>query len=402
MDQHQILLQIAVILLAARIFSELATRVKIPSIIGELTAGIILGPSLLGWIEPNSVLKLLAELGIILLLFEVGLDTQLDKLIRSGPKAAVVAISGFILPLILGFVSSYWVFNLPLIVSLFIGGTLTATSIGITVRVLSDLNKHSSPEGQIVLGAAVIDDLLGIFLLAIIYEFATSGQVDVSNIASIVFYVSVFFMLAPILAKLLVPIIKHINQQTHVPGLIPAALVSMVLIFAYLAHLSGAPDLLGGFVAGIALSRRFFLPMGVFIKTDPEFTQSVHSQMKPIIQLFTPIFFVMVGLSLDLGAVDWGSLFIWLFSLTTLVIAIAGKMLGAFLINEKNSVRLAIGMSMVPRGEIGLIFAEIGRSNGILNDTVYAGIILVIAYTTIASPIWIKHYYRILEKRSSQ
>lgn len=401
MDQHLILLQIAVILLSARIFSELAVRANIPSIIGELTAGIILGPSLLGWIEPNSVLKLLAELGIILLLFEVGLDTQLDKLIQSGSKAVTIALSGFILPFVLGFASSYWLFELPLIVSLFIGGTLTATSIGITVRVLSDLKKHNSPEGQIVLGAAVIDDLLGIFLLAIIYEFSTSGQVNVSNIASIIFYVSVFFMLAPVLAKLLVPIIKHINRHSDIPGLIPTSLVAMVLIFAYIAHLSGAPDLLGGFVAGIALSRRFFLPIGTFIKSDPEFTMSVHSQMKPIIQLFTPIFFVMVGLSLDLSAVDWGSLFVWVFSLTTLVIAVISKMLGAFLINEKNSTRLAIGMSMVPRGEIGLIFAEIGRINGILNDTIYASIILVIAYTTIASPIWIKHYYKILEKKSA-
>ncbi len=401
MDQHLILLQIAVILLAARIFSELASRANVPSIIGELLAGIILGPSLLGWIEPNEVLTLLAELGIILLLFEVGLDTQLDKLIQSGPKAAVVALSGFILPFVLGFISSYWIFDLPLIVSLFIGGTLTATSIGITVRVLSDLNKHNSPEGQIVLGAAVIDDLLGIFLLAVIYEFSVSGQVDFSNIASIIFYVSVFFLLAPVFAKLLTPIIKHVHLRSDVPGLIPTVLVSLVLIFAYMAHLSGAPELLGGFVAGIALSRRFFLPMGTLIKADPEFTSDVHGQMKPIIRLFTPIFFVMVGLSLDLRAVEWGSLFVWVFSITTLIIAIIGKMLGAFLISEKNSTRLIIGMAMVPRGEIGLIFAEIGRSSGILNDTIYAGIILVIAYTTITSPIWIKHYYKIMEQKIS-
>jgi len=402
MDQQLILIQIAGILLAARIFAEIANRFNMPAIIGELLAGIILGPSLLGWIEPNEVLKLLAELGIILLLFEVGLETQLDKVLNSGSKAAVVALSGFILPFVLGFSSSYWLFDLSLNVSLFIGGTLTATSIGITVRVLSDLNKHNSPEGQIVLGAAVIDDLLGIFLLAVLYEFSTSGQVDFSNIASIIFYVSLFFVVAPIAAKLITPIIKHLQQKTDIPGLIPTTLVAMVLIFAYLAHLSGAPDLLGGFVAGIALSRRFFLPLGTFIKADPEFTRNVHQQMKPIIQLFTPIFFVMVGLSLDLTAVDWGSLFIWIFSLTTLAIAIFGKLIGALLINEKFGTRLAVGMSMVPRGEVGLIFAEIGRTSGVLNDTVYAGIILVIAYTTIVSPIWIKHYYRVVEKKFPQ
>lgn len=397
MDEQLVLLQIAIILLTARLFAELATRLNIPSIIGELLSGIILGPSLLGWIEPNDIIKILAEIGIILLLFEVGLETELDKLIKSGKKAAVVAISGFILPFVLGFASSYYLFGLSTIVSLFIGGTLTATSIGITIRVLSDLNKHNSHEGQIVLGAAVIDDLLGVFLLAVLYEFSFAGSVTANNVFSIVFYVSIFFLLAPIVAKLISPIIKHIDRKTELPGLLPAALVSVVLIFAYLAHLSGAPNLIGGFVAGIAMSRRFFLPLGTFIKADPHFTVSVHGQMKPIIQLFTPIFFVMVGLSLDLTAVDWSSLFIWLFSLTTLAIAVLGKMIGPFLIRDRLSTKLAIGMSMVPRGEVGLIFAEIGRSSGILDATTYAGIILVIAYTTLASPIWIRHYYRLLE-----
>jgi len=398
MEQQIILIQIAVILLAARLFAEIANRFNVPTIIGELLAGVVLGPSLLGWIEPNEILKLLAELGIILLLFEVGLETQIDKLVHSGPKAAVVALSGLILPFLLGFLSSYWLFDLPMLVSLFIGGTLTATSIGITVRVLSDLGKHNSPEGQIVLGAAVIDDLLGIFLLAVIYEFSTSGQVDISNIASVVFYVSIFFLLTPIFTRLLTPLIKQIHSKTDIPGLLPTTLVSLVLIFAYLAHLSGAPDLLGGFVAGIALSRRFFLPLGAFIQADPDFTVDVHQQMKPIIQLFTPIFFVMVGLSLDLGAVDWGSLFIWVFSLTTLLIAVGGKMIGPLFIKESFRTRIAIGMAMVPRGEVGLIFAEIGRSAGILDATVYAGMILVIAYTTLAAPIWLKYYYQTTEK----
>lgn len=398
MDQHLILLQIATILIAARVFAELAHRLNMPAIIGELAAGVILGPSLLGWIEPNDILMLLAELGIIFLLFQVGLDTQFDKLIHSGRKSAIIAISGFILPFILGFIVSHWAFNLSFIVSLFVGGTLTATSIGITVKVLSDLGKHNTPEGQIVLGAAVIDDLLGIFLLAVIYEYSTSGAVEFSNIASIIFYVSLFFLLAPVFAKLLSPSLKHLYHHTDIPGVIPTVLVAMVLLFAYLAYLSGAPDLLGGFVAGIALSRRFILPIGSLIRADPKFTIDVQSQMKPIIQLFTPIFFVMVGLSLDLRAVDWGSLFIWIFSLSMLVIAITGKMLGSLLIKEKRNTRLAIGMAMVPRGEVGLVFAEIGRASGVLDATIYAGIVLVIAYTTIASPLWIKFYYRSLEK----
>jgi len=398
MDEQLLLLQIAIILVAARLFAELANKINVPPIIGELLAGIILGPSLLGWIEPNAVIHLLAEIGIILLLFEVGLETELDKLIQSGSKATIVALSGFILPFAFGFASCYWLFDFPILVSLFIGGTLTATSIGITVRVLADLGKHNSHEGQIVLGAAVIDDLLGVFLLAVLYEFSFAGEVNVNNILTIILYVSLFFILAPVIAKLLTPVINHLDQNTSIPGLLPVILVSIVLIFGYLAHLSGAPNLLGGFVAGIALSRRFFLPLGALIKTDEQFTKNIHSQMKPIIQLFTPIFFVMVGLSLDLTVVDWGSLFIWVFSLTTLAIAILGKMIGPFLLRDRVSAKLAIGMSMVPRGEVGLIFAEIGRSAGVLDPTTYAGVILVIAYTTLASPFWIRHYYGILEK----
>ena len=156
----------------------------------------------------------------------------------------------------------------------------------------------------------------------------------------------------------------------------------------------GAPELLGGFAAGIALSRRFFLPFGAAMHTDPEFTEKIHNEIRPIIQLFTPIFFVMVGLSLDLSAIDWGSGFIWMFSLSVAALAIVGKMAGPFFIKEPNHKRIAIGMAMVPRGEVGLIFAELGRVSGIFNNAVYAGMIIVIAYTTLFSPFWIKSYYR--------
>lgn len=394
MVDQSLLIDLALILLAARLLGEIALRLNAPAIIGELCAGILLGPSLLGWIEPNAVLKLLAEIGIILLLFEVGIETELDKLLHAGKKSLVVAIAGFALPFVFGFSTSYWLFSLPLLVSLFIGGALTATSIGITIRILADHNKHNSHEGQIVLGAAVLDDLLGVFLLAILYDFSTTGQVNLPHVVTVVIYISLFLILAPIAAKLVTPLIMQQHYSSKIPGLIPTVLVSLVLLLAYLAHITGAPDLLGGFVAGIAFSRRFFLPFGTLIKADSKFTDVVRIQMKPIIQLFTPIFFVMVGLSLDLGAVDWSSLFIWLFSLVTVTTAIFGKMLGPWLLNENYRTKIAIGMAMVPRGEVGLIFAELGRSAGILDATVYAGLILVIAYTTLASPIWIKHFYK--------
>lgn len=390
---HVLLVQIAAILLAARICGEIALRLKAPPIIGELCAGIILGPSLFGWIAPNEVLNFLAEIGIILLLFEVGLETDLERLVKAGPKAVVVAIAGFVLPFVLGASCSYWFFGLSPMVSLFIGGTLTATSIGITIRVLSDLGRHRELEGQVVLGAAVIDDLLGVFLLAVLFEFTVSGSVTLANTGQIIIYVGAFFVLAPIVAKILSPLFKRYHDYSNLPGMIPIVLVSVVLIFASLAHSVGAPHLLGGFVAGIALSRRFFLPFGAALAVDPEFTQRVHDQMRPIIHLFTPIFFVVVGLSLDFSAIDWSSSFIWVFSLLMGAIAIIGKLLGPWLIRMSVPMRLAIGMAMVPRGEVGLVFAELGRATGVFDAAVYAGMVLVIAYTTLASPFWIKKYY---------
>ncbi|MBT8116627.1 MAG: cation:proton antiporter, partial [Gammaproteobacteria bacterium] len=311
MVTHSLLIEVAVVLLAARLFAEIAVRLRAPPIIGELCAGIIIGPSLLGWVTPSEPFRLLAEIGIILLLFEVGLETDLQRLARAGPKSVVVALTGFVLPFLLGGSACYYLFGLSPLVALFIGGTLTATSIGITIRILSDLGRHRSHEGQIVLGAAVIDDLLGVFLLAVLYEFAMSGSVSLANSGKIMIYVGGFFLLAPVFAKILSPVFKRYNDFTDLPGMIPVVLVSIVLIFAELAHIIGAPHLLGGFAAGIALSRRFFLPFGASLNLEPEFTACLHEQMKPIIRLFTPIFFVMVGLSMDLGAIDWSSAWIW-------------------------------------------------------------------------------------------
>ena len=168
-------------------------------------------------------------------------------------------------------------------------------------------------------------------------------------------------MLAPIAAKSMSVIIKRFDSRSEIPGLIPTTIVSLVLFFAWLAQVIGAPELLGGFAAGLALSRRFFLPLGVALHADEAFAERIESQMKPIVQLFTPIFFVMVGLSLNLREIDWGSAFIWSFSVLLLLAAIAGKLIGAFLIKENWPSRWMIGTAIIPRGEVGLIFAELGR-----------------------------------------
>jgi len=390
---HDFFFYLLIILLTARLFAELATRLQAPSVIGELFAGVVLGPSILGWIEPFEVIKLMAEIGIILLLFEVGLETDVKRLARTGAKSLVVAVAGFVLPLIFGFALGYWVFDLSLLVSLFIGGTLTATSIGITIRVLADLKRQHAPEGQIVLGAAVLDDVLGVVLLALLYEFSIGGGISLVNAGKVLIFIAAFFVLAPIAAKLISLVIRRFDAVSEIPGLLPTTIVSLVLFFAWLAHVLGAPELLGGFAAGLALSRRFFLPLGIALHADERFAHRIEEQMKPIVHLFTPIFFVFVGLSLNLRTIDWGSPFIWIFSLSLFVVAIAGKLVGAFLIRESWPVRSVVGMAMIPRGEVGLIFAELGRINGIFNNEIYAGMVIVIALTTLFPPLIMEWFY---------
>jgi Kef-type K+ transport system membrane component KefB len=399
METHTFFLYLLIILLAARVFAEIAVRLKSPSVIGELFAGIVIGPSLFGWIEPMEALKLMAEIGILLLLFEVGLGTDIKRLVSSGVKSLIVATVGFIAPLLLGFSVGYWMFELSILESLFIGGTLTATSIGITVRVLTDLNINNSHEGQIVLGAAVLDDVLGVLLLALLYEFSIGGGINWVNSAKVLVFVSAFFVVAPMLAKLMSVVIKRFDAVSEIPGLIPTTVISLVLFFAWLAHVVGAPELLGGFAAGLALSRRFFLPLGVILRRDEYFARRIERQIQPIIRLFTPIFFVVVGLSINLREIDWSSPYIWSFSLSLLLVAVVGKLLGAFFLHENWASRMMIGMALVPRGEVGLIFAEIGRFSGIFNNEIHAGMVIVIVLTTIIPPFTMKWLHRNYSQR---
>lgn len=394
MDTSTAILHVATILIAARIMGEVAARFRVPSVIGEIVAGIILGPSMFGLIEAEGLIWVLAEIGIILLLFQIGLETDLSKLVKSGTKSVVVAVTGFIVPFVTCFALSYYWFELDQIVSLLIAGTMTATSIGITMRTLSDLGRGQSREGRIILGAAVLDDIMGVLLLAILFNFITSGSVDIAGAAKILLFMLVFFLIAPAMAKSISYIIHRWEKVSEIPGMIPTTVVSLVLFLAWISHAVGIPELLGGFATGLALSRRFFLPFGIALKADPKFSRRVNKQMQPIIQLFTPIFFAAVGLSLDLSALDWSSLFFWIFSLSLAAVAILSKIFAGLLIRERLAHRVIIGMSMVPRGEVGLVFAEIGRHTGLFNTEIYTTVVIVIAYTTLFTPFWLRLFYR--------
>ncbi len=308
MDVHGVILILFLVLVFARIFGELFARLGIPSVLGELFAGLVLGSSFLGWVEPNDVLKLLAELGIILLLFEVGMETDLVRLKKAGRQAFIVAIFGIILPFGLSYIASIYMFDLSLVEALFVGGTLTATSIGITLRVLKDLGHEHGDVAQIVIGAAVIDDIIGVILLVFIYDFAISKEISFDNTLSVTGMIGMFLILAPTVAYFLAHGMKKFAKRSRVPGFIPTILITLILLFAYLSYYFGAPEILGAFVAGIALSRRFFLPFGAMLHDeDGAFEKEIKNSMRPIIQVFTPFFFVMVGLSIDLTHIDFSS-----------------------------------------------------------------------------------------------
>ncbi len=394
MQPHDFFLIILIVLFSARLFGEIFRKLSLPPVLGELLAGLILGPSFLGFVELSDVLKLLAEIGIILLLFEVGLETDLKRLMKAGWLSIIVAISGFVLPFIFGTVVSYYFFGFDIVVSMFIGGTITATSIGITVRVLQDLNKRDSLEGEIVVGAAVLDDILGVILLALLYEFSNAGEVSLTNASKVFIFIIGFFLVAPVAAKVIAYLIKKYHDTNKIPGLLPTSVFMLVLFFAWLAHKVGAPEIIGGFAAGLALSRRFFLPFGMALANDVKFSQKLEDEIKPLVYVFTPFFFVAVGLSMNLKEIAWDEPYIWLLFGTIFILAVIGKIIGAMFIPLEIKKRLIVGVSMVPRGEVGLIFAEMGRVTNILDNVTYAALVLVIIATTILPPFVIKYLYK--------
>jgi Kef-type K+ transport system membrane component KefB len=377
---------------------ELVAYFKCPPVIGELIAGVLIGHNVLGWIEDSSIIQVLAHIGIVLLLFEVGIETDIYRLGRAGYKAALVALGGIVLPFLGGFIAAYYFFQFSLLASLFIGATLTATSIGITLRVLRDLHQHNSSEAQIIVGAAVIDDVIGIVILSLLYEFSVSGQVNLWSAFEVLIFIMLFIIIAPIAAQGVGQIIKKWDARSNIPGLLSSAIIALIMLFAWLAHFVGAPELLGGFAAGLALSPQFFYPFG-----DPhrakEFSHHVEEQMKPIVSLFTPIFFVSIGMSLDFTAVHWTSSYIWLLTGMLLLIAIVGKMLSGFVLYRETLLkRVIIGNAMVPRGEVGLIFANIAVNSAVFNNETYTAITLVIALTTLVAPFSLRYLYQLQER----
>ncbi len=389
-DVHTLFLHIAIILISGKLFGTIFKRLGMPPVLGEVLAGVVLGQSLLGLVPLSEAIKVLAELGVILLLFEVGLEADINLLVRVGLSSLLVAFIGAALPFAGGFIISHYVFGMSMLSSLFIGGALTATSIGITVKVLSDLGKRKAKFAQIVLGAAVIDDVLGVVILAALYEFSKSGQVNWSATAGLMMDIAIFFLVAPFVARLAAKLIYFVVYRLQDLDVIPPVILSLVLFTGYGAYRVGSPEILGAFTAGLALSRRFVVPFMAFLKLDEKVVHSVEENIRSLVWVVSPIFFVSVGLALNFKAIDFSSAQFWLLSLSLIVVAILGKVVSGLLIPLSFRDRINIGLSMMPRGEVGLIFAEFGRSFGAIDEVGYAVVVFVVAVTTLLAPILLK------------
>lgn len=380
MHIEQLLLALVVVWVSSQLFGEVAERLKQPAVLGELFAGVIVGVGGLGLIDPGEeVMHLLAEIGVLILLFEIGLEMQLKELLRVGGAAAVVAVTGIFLPLAGGYAAGIALGAEPML-ALFLGATFTATSVGVTARVLRDLGHLNSPEARVILGAAVIDDVLGLVLLTIITGILAGGALSAGVALRIVGVAVAFLAVALFLGRLLVPHGLRLIAGLRVQGvLVPAA---MVLAFglALVAEEAGSAAIIGAFAAGLILA-----------ETDRR--HQIEQDVRPIAHLFVPIFFVVVGAQVDLrpfnplDPANW-TLLGGVLGLSLLAIATkwaAG--VAPFWIRGRKSV---IGVGMVPRGEVGLIFAQVGRSSGLLTEEHFSAIVLVVMITTFVAPILLR------------
>ena len=401
MDTHSFILVLLLVFVGARVFGELFAYFGMVAVLGEIFAGLVLGPSGFSLIllsESGPLLKVLAEIGIMLLLFEIGFETDINKLKDVGMQSSILAIGGAVIPFTLGFTVSYLLLDLSLNASLFIGGTLTATSIGITMRVLKDIGIATGKRAQIILGAAVMDDLMGILFLVFVYDYISTGEVSLVHTGKIFAFILIFFVLTPVVAKAVAKLMRHLSFKRRVHGFIPSFIISLILLFSYIASFLGIPEILGSFAAGIAFSRRFIIPFASYLhpnEDDRDFLEHLRGRMHPIIYLFSPIFFVYVGLSIDLSVIDFSSMHFWVISLLLIFMAFIGKYTAALLVPDMNlKDKTFLGLAMIPRGEVGLIFAELGRATKVLDNEIYSIMVLVVVVTTLLPPIIMKYFFK--------
>jgi len=415
-----VLLSLVVVYIASKIGGELSRLLNLPPVLGELVGGVIVGTSalnllvfpesggtavdsmltpILQWIggglsleaiapvfdTQSEVVSVLAELGVIILLFEIGLESDLRELTKVGYQAAVVAVVGVAAPFLAGTVGLIAIFHTPTIPAIFAGAALTATSIGITSKVLSELGHLKSREGQIIVGAAVIDDVLGIIVLAVVASLAKTGEVDVMNVVYLVISASAFLLGAIFLGKFFNKAFLAIAEKLQTRGKLIIPALVFAFLMAFLANAIHLEAILGAFAAGLVLD-----------ETDKR--KELDQQVLPIADILVPVFFVSVGAKADLSVLNPAvpanreGLVIAAF---LILVAIVGKVITGWAVFGQPGInRLAIGIGMVPRGEVGLVFAGIGSASGVLDKPLEAAIIIMVILTTFLAPPLLRVAFR--------
>jgi Kef-type K+ transport system membrane component KefB len=388
-----VVLGLAVILVAAKLAGHVAARFGQPAVLGELAAGVLLGSvdlAGLNWFAPleqEPTIQVLASLGVIILLFEVGLESTVRDMLKVGWPSLSVAVLGVVAPFVLGWGVGWLLLpDRSVYVHVFLGAVLTATSVGVTARVLQDLGKSQSREARIILGAAVIDDVLGLIILAVVGGLIAAvdagGSLSSFEIAAILGKAVVFLFGALALGSYLSPRVFSIASQLHGRGILLTTALVFCFVLAYGASIIGLAPIVGAYAAGLILEDVHFRSFGTRHGELEELVQ-------PISILFVPVFFVVTGMHVDLTA--FARLDVLGLAAALTVAAIVGKQLCAVGAFGGSLNRLAVGIGMIPRGEVGLIFANIGlalRIGGqpVVDGAMFSAIVIMVMVTTMATP----------------
>jgi Kef-type K+ transport system membrane component KefB len=381
------LLSLIAIFIAAKLCGEIAERLNQPAVLGEIIGGIIVGTSGLHLVDPHDpTIHLLAELGVILLLFLIGLETDLKKLMSVGGSATAVAIVGVALPFLGGVAFGHFL-GLRVMVSVFLGASLTATSVGITARVLSDLGHLKDDESQIILGAAVVDDIIGLVILTIVSTLAAGGEISFLSVSRIIVIAFGFVFLAIFIGSYLAPALIRLIERIDIARGLFFASVVFAFLLAYIAVRVGSAVIIGSFAAGLVLART---------EKGKEIEREVHD----VAQFFVPIFFVVVGAAIDvktLNPFDPAARPYLLIGVGLTIIGIIGKVAAGFAVLTRGMKRIVVGVGMIPRGEVGLIFAQIGLTTKLLTAGMYSAVAFMVVVTTLVTPPILR---RVLERRT--
>ncbi|HEY1378324.1 MAG TPA: cation:proton antiporter, partial [Gemmataceae bacterium] len=371
---------LVVMLGGAKLGAVLARRVGQPAVLGELLAGVVLGTSVLGVVDPNEeTVHLLAELGVILLLFEIGLETDLRKLLRVGGASAAVAVVGVALPFSFGY-GACRLLGVGGTAAVVAGAALTATSVGITARVLADLGRLHDPEAQVVLGAAVIDDVIGLVILAVVSGVAAGEEVTAGGVLRVAGVAVGFLVAALVVGRWVVPPLVRRADRPGRPRALAAVALLIALGMAWAAAKAGSAPIVGAFAAGLLIAG-----------TEP--SHRVQQGMVALGQFFVPLFFVTVGAAVDVRVFDptnpANGRTLVVFTVLTAV-AVATKFAAGYAPVWFRGRKAVIGVGMVPRGEVGLIFAQMGLAAGVFDAGQFSAMTAVVMATTFLAPPLLK------------